>query len=132
MILIQVVEAQAAVHQCTAVVDFMEEKLIPYPATINDPTMYEHAKRVGEKLLGEDGVLAKPMIMGAEDFSFYAEKMPAALFFIGVGNETMKQIKDLHSPHFIIDEDALPVGASLHAAVAMAYLDDHAEKPLGA
>ncbi|XP_047975422.1 IAA-amino acid hydrolase ILR1-like 3 [Salvia hispanica] len=122
----EVIEAQAAVHQCSAVVDFMEEKLIPYPATINDPVMYEHAKRVGESLLGEHGVQLKPMIMGAEDFSFYAEKIPAAFFMIGVRNESMRSIKGLHSPHFILDEGALSVGASLHAAVAMAYLDGHA------
>ncbi|KAH6830039.1 hypothetical protein C2S53_004156 [Perilla frutescens var. hirtella] len=89
--------------------------------------MYEHAKRVGEKLVEERGVQLYSMIMGAEDFSFYAEQMPVAFFMIGVGNQTIKSsIKGLHSPHFIIDEDALPVGASLHAAVAITYLDQHA------
>ncbi|XP_057778002.1 IAA-amino acid hydrolase ILR1-like 3 [Salvia miltiorrhiza] len=122
----EVIEAQAAVHQCIAVVDFMEEKLIPYPATINHPVMYEHAKMVGESLLGEHGVQLQRMMMGAEDFSFYAEKLPAAFFSIGVRNETMQSIEGLHSPRFILDENALPVGASLHAAVAMAYLDGHA------
>ncbi|OVA07099.1 Peptidase M20 [Macleaya cordata] len=29
----EVIEAQAIVHRCTAVVDFMEDKIIPYPAT---------------------------------------------------------------------------------------------------
>ncbi|KAG6433894.1 hypothetical protein SASPL_105513 [Salvia splendens] len=105
-----VIEAQAAVHQCSAVLDFMEEKLIPYPATINDPVMYTHAKRVGESLLGEHGVQLIPMIMGAEDFSFYAEKkIPAAFFMIEERNETMKSIKGLHSPHFTLDEGALSV-----------------------
>lgn len=49
--------------------------------------------------------------------------MAATFFFIGVGNVTMKPVKGLHSPHFVIDEDALPVGAAVHAAVALAYLD---------
>ncbi|KAG8376771.1 hypothetical protein BUALT_Bualt09G0098500 [Buddleja alternifolia] len=125
----EVIETQAAVQQCNAVVDFMEDKLRPYPATINHPMMYEHAKRVGENLLGDENVKQSPMTMGAEDFSFYAQKMPAALFWIGARNETtMKSVKGLHSPHFVIDEDVLPVGASLHAAVALSYLDNHAEK----
>ncbi|KAL3825732.1 hypothetical protein ACJIZ3_021761 [Penstemon smallii] len=123
----EMIETQAAVHQCSAVVDFMEEKLIPYPATINDPGMYQHAKKVGEKLLGEHGVKLYQMMMGAEDFSFYAQKMPAAFFMIGTRNETMKSVKGLHSPHFVIDEDVLPVGAALHASVAISYLDIHAE-----
>ncbi|KAI3471900.1 hypothetical protein Pfo_028588 [Paulownia fortunei] len=127
-----VIETQAAVHQCTAVVDFMEGKLRPYPATINHPMMYEHAKRIGENLLGEHGVRLHSMTMGAEDFSFYSEKMPAAFFMIGARNETMTSVKGWHSPHFVIDEGVLPIGASLHAAVALSYLDGHAEKSVGA
>ncbi|KAI3473372.1 hypothetical protein Pfo_030662 [Paulownia fortunei] len=123
----EVIETQAAVHQCTAVVDFMEGKLRPYPATINHPMMYEHAKRIGENLLGEHGVRLHSMTMGAEDFSFYSEKMPAAFFMIGARNETMTSVKGWHSPHFVIDEGVLPIGASLHAAVALSYLDGHAE-----
>ncbi|KAL7137295.1 hypothetical protein ABFS83_10G082700 [Erythranthe nasuta] len=123
----EVIETQAAVHHCTAMVDFMEESLRPYPPTINHPTMYEHAKRVGENLLGKQGVRNDPMIMGAEDFSFYAEKVPAAFFMIGAKNKTMTSAKGLHSPHFVIDEGVLSVGASLHAAVAMSYLEDHAK-----
>lgn len=121
------IQTQAAVRQCTAVVDFMEDKLIPYPPTINHPTMYDHAKRVGEKLLGENGVQLGSMMMGAEDFSFYAEKIPGAFFMIGARNESMRSAKGLHSPHLVIDEDVLPVGASVHAAVALTYLDDRAE-----
>lgn len=118
----EVIETQAKVHQCTAVVDFMEDKLIPYPATHNDPKLYEQTKRVVENLLGSNSVKLDSGTMAAEDFSFYSLKMPAAFFFMGVANKTMNPAKGLHSPHFIIDEDALPVGASLHAAVALAYL----------
>ncbi|CAA0818807.1 IAA-amino acid hydrolase ILR1 [Striga hermonthica] len=122
-----VIETQAAVHQCSALVDFMEDKLIAFPPTVNHPLIYEHAKRVGGRLLGEDSVKLHPMTMGAEDFSFYAEKVPAAFFMIGTGNETtMRSVKGWHSPHFVIDEDVLPIGASLHASVAISYFDDRA------
>ncbi|KAL2481702.1 IAA-amino acid hydrolase ILR1 [Abeliophyllum distichum] len=123
----EVVETQAAVHRCTATVDFMEETVIPYPVTINNPVMYEHAKNVGESLLGENNVLPAPLTMGAEDFSFYSQKMPATFFMIGMRNETTKPFKAWHSPHFIIDEDVLPIGAALHAAVAITYLDGHVQ-----
>ncbi|KAL0309485.1 UNVERIFIED_CONTAM: IAA-amino acid hydrolase ILR1-like 3 [Sesamum radiatum] len=123
----EVIETQATVHHCTAVVDFMEDKHKPYPATINHPTMYEHAKGVGENLLGEQNVQLQSMVMAAEDFSFYAQKIPAPFFMIGIRNETMKSVKGLHSPHFVVDEEVLPLGASLHAAVALAYLDGWSE-----
>ncbi|KAI3975001.1 hypothetical protein MKX01_005112 [Papaver californicum] len=118
----EVVESQAIVHRCLATVDFLEDKLIPYPPTVNDETMYKHAKKVGEELLGETNVYLSPLIMGAEDFSFYAQKMAAAFFLIGVKNDTMKQVKGLHSSRFIADEEVLPIGAAFHAAVAMTYL----------
>ncbi|KAJ6425616.1 hypothetical protein OIU84_026232 [Salix udensis] len=122
----QIVEMQAAVHQCTASLDFMEEKMRPYPSTVNDEAMYEHAKQVGEALLGESNVLLAPMTMGAEDFSFYSQKMKAAFFFIGTKNEAVRSVKRLHSPYFVIDEEVLPIGAAFHAAVAISYLDGHA------
>lgn len=118
---------QSTVHQCTAVVDFLEEKLRPYPVTVNDQQMYEHAKMVGENLLGETNVQLLTESMGAEDFSFYSQKMAAAFFFIGIQNETLRSGNALHTPHLIIDEEVLPIGAALHAAVAISYLDGHVE-----
>ncbi|EEC81804.1 hypothetical protein OsI_25527 [Oryza sativa Indica Group] len=123
----EIVEAHATVHRCTATVDFMEEERIPYPATVNDEGMYRHARAVAVDVLGEDGVKVGTPFMGGEDFAFYAQRFPAAFFMIGVGNETtMRKVYPLHSPHFVVDEDVLPVGAALHAAVAMEYLNKHA------
>ena len=118
---------QAAVHQCSATIDFMEGKLMSYPATVNDEVMYEHAKSIGEVLLGQPNVHLIPATMAAEDFSFYSQKMPAAFFMIGIKNETLKYSgMPLHSPFFVLDEDVLPIGAALHAAVAISYLESHA------
>ncbi|XP_059668674.1 IAA-amino acid hydrolase ILR1-like 3 [Cornus florida] len=121
----EVIETQATVCRCTALVDFMEGKVRPYPATVNDKAMYEHAKSIGEVLLGTTNVHNVPMTMAAEDFSFYSQKMAAAFFLIGIKNETLKSDKRLHSPHFVIDEEVLPIGAAFHAAVAISYLEDH-------
>lgn len=117
---------QASVHRCTATIDFMEETMRHYPATVNDEATYEHGKRVGEILLGEPNVHFYPMWMGAEDFGFYSTKMPAAFFMIGIKNETLGSVKGLHSPYFQLDEEVLPIGAALHSAVALSFLDNHA------
>ncbi|XP_020174048.1 IAA-amino acid hydrolase ILR1-like 9 [Aegilops tauschii subsp. strangulata] len=123
----EIVEGQAAVHRCSASVDFMEETMRPYPAVVNAKGMYAHAKEVAERLLGEGNVRVAPQLMGAEDFGFYAQRMAGAFFTIGVGNEsTMEQLRTTHSPYFVIDEDALPVGAAFHAAVAIEYMEKHA------
>lgn len=116
---------QAAVHQCKVVVDFMEEKPLPHPVTINDEGLYKHAKKVSEIMLGESNMQMLPVTMGAEDFSFYTQKFPAAMFVVGTKNMSLKSDQHLHSPRFFIDEEALPIGAALHAAVAVSYLDIH-------
>ncbi|XP_022766078.1 IAA-amino acid hydrolase ILR1-like isoform X2 [Durio zibethinus] len=120
-----IIEMQAAVHQCSATVDFMEDKHLPHPVMVNDVALYEHAKKVGKTLVGETNVHLLPITMGAEDFSLFAQKTAAAIYVIGIKNETMKSDQPLHSPYFFIDEEALPIGAALNAAVAISYLDTH-------
>ncbi|RCV10268.1 hypothetical protein SETIT_2G098800v2 [Setaria italica] len=122
----EIIEAHAIVHRCTASVDFMEEQLRPYPATVNDEGMYHHAKEVAETMLGQDNVRRGTPLMAAEDFSFYAQKFAGAFFMIGVRNKTIEAVHPLHSPYFVIDEDVLPVGAAFHASVAIEYLNKHA------
>ena len=125
MLHLQIIEKQAAVYHCTAVVDFMEDRPLPHPAMKNDDALYEHVKNVGEVLVGEPNVHLMPLTMGAEDFSFFAEKTAAAIFFVGIKNETLKSSQHLHSPYFFIDEEALPLGAALHAASAISYFYRH-------
>ncbi|PKI49376.1 hypothetical protein CRG98_030304 [Punica granatum] len=118
----EVIEVQSAVHRCNATVDFLEDSLRPYPVTVNEESMYNHVKDIGQVLLGESNVLSLPMSMGAEDFGFYSQKMPATFFMIGTRNESAKSVNRLHSPYLEIDEEVLPIGAALHASVAMSYL----------
>ncbi|KAJ1288648.1 hypothetical protein BS78_02G103900 [Paspalum vaginatum] len=124
----EIVEGQSAVHHCTASVDFMEDKMMQYPAVINDEGMYAHAKAVAEGLLGQKNVKLGPQVMGAEDFGFYAQRMAGAFFTIGVGNKsTMATVHSTHSPYFVIDEEVLPIGAAFHASVAIEYLKKHGQ-----
>lgn len=60
--------------------------------------------------------------MGGEDFSFIAQKVPASYTFLGIRNEQLGSVWPLHSPHFTLDEDVLPIGASLFAGLAIEYM----------
>lgn len=120
---------QAAVHKCTAALDFLENVTLSYPVVYNDEALYEHAKKVGETLVGEANVQLFPQISGAEDFSFFSLKTKATLFGIGISNETLKSNESTHSPYFFLDESALPIGAAFHAAIAISYLDKHGAVP---
>uniref|UniRef100_A0ACD5UHR5 Uncharacterized protein n=1 Tax=Avena sativa TaxID=4498 RepID=A0ACD5UHR5_AVESA len=117
----EVVTMQARVHGCEASVDFFEEQSF-YPPMVNDARMYEHVKAVAKELLGVGAYRDVPPMMGAEDFSFYSQVIPAGFYYVGVRNETLGSVHTGHSPYFIIDEDVLPTGAAVHAAIAERYL----------
>ncbi|XP_027349271.1 LOW QUALITY PROTEIN: IAA-amino acid hydrolase ILR1-like 7 [Abrus precatorius] len=124
----EVIEMQAVVYGCSGTVDFMEDRMMPYPPTVNDEALYEHNKRVGEALLGRSSTWEAQcevfsVYIAAEDFSFYTQKMAASFFVIGIYNETMNSGTQTHSPYFVLDEEVLPIGAAFYAAVAISYFD---------
>ncbi|CAI9115380.1 OLC1v1016270C1 [Oldenlandia corymbosa var. corymbosa] len=118
----EVISEQARVFRCSATVDFFENEDRIYPPTVNDEQSYEHAKNAIVDLLGPENFNVMDPLMGSEDFSFYSEVIPSGFFFVGIRNETLGSIVSPHSPNFIIDEDALPVGAATEAAIAERYL----------
>ncbi|KAI4970648.1 hypothetical protein ZWY2020_001562 [Hordeum vulgare] len=117
----EVMTLQPRVHGCEASVDFFENQSF-YPPTVNDPRMYAHVRATARALLGDAAYRDVPPMMGAEDFSFYSQAVPAGFYYVGVRNETLGSVHTGHSPYFMIDEDVLPTGAAVHAAIAERYL----------
>ncbi|KAH9606965.1 hypothetical protein KSS87_013740 [Heliosperma pusillum] len=120
-----VIKGQAKVFKCSATVDFFEEEFPLYPPMVNDEKMFQHVKKAAVGLFGVDKFRTVGPVMGAEDFSFYAKVVPAAFYYVGVRNEELGYIHSGHSPRFMIDENALHVGAATHAAIAETYLIEH-------
>lgn len=102
-----------------------EEEFPAYPALVNDEVLTRHVERVGRLLLGPGNVRVAKKVMAGEDFAFYLEVIPGVMLNIGMGNEDVGSVYSPHSPHFFLDEGALPVGAAVHAAVAETYLSEH-------
>ncbi|WP_338825861.1 N-acetylcysteine deacetylase [Moorella thermoacetica] len=95
-----------------------------YPPLVNNAGLTELFRRVAGKILGPDKVLelANPS-MGAEDFARYAEKVPAVYFNLGAAIPGAEP-HPWHHPRFNINEDCLPIGAGLLAALAVRTLED--------
>ena len=91
-----------------------------YPVTRNEADAAGLALSVTGELFGEERAveLAYPS-MGAEDFAFFLEKVPGAFIWLGVGD-----VSGLHTPQFSFDEDILPQGSALLAALALASLSE--------
>ena len=60
--------------------------------------------------------------MPSEDFSYILQRIPGAMAFLGARPENQNSIADVHSPHMILNEDAMAVGVALHAGVALHLL----------
>ena len=105
-----IVEGVAQAMGCTVTIDYQRR----YPATINDP---QEARFVQDVVRGLSPVLTldetiEPS-MGAEDFAFMLQERPGAYVWVGQGGKA-----GLHSPNYIFNDDALPVGAALWVAIA--------------
>src|ERR671912_2362736 len=87
-----------------------------YPVTVNDEAAADFALGVAEDLFGGESVLQLPNpSMGGEDFPYFLEKVPGAFIWLGVGED----VSELHTPRFAFDEEILPRGAALLAALAL-------------
>ena len=111
----------AAAHGASATVE-----IIPgFPVTNCDGRAVALGETVTKRLFGEDAwqTLANP-IMGAEDFAYVLEKVPGAMFFLGVAEQgaDWRACCGLHGTHMHLDESAMARGAALHAAIAEQYL----------
>jgi amidohydrolase len=89
-----------------------------YPVTSNDPGQTHYARALAVRTLGEEVVVDAAQLMGAEDFSYFAERVPACFFTLGCGGSS-----DTRHPHhsslFDIDEAALPNGVAMMTALAL-------------
>jgi amidohydrolase len=101
--------------------DFEMDIMPGFIPIVNDPAMTALVRQVGVDLLGQENVLPSPLEMGAEDFSYFAEKAPGCFFILGGGSPDGPQ-RIHHHPQFDVDERCLPVGAALLAETALRFL----------
>ena len=101
------------------------------PVVYNDPALTRRVLPSLQRVAGEANVRAVPLVTGAEDFAFYAQKVPSFFFFVGVTPRDQNPLlaASNHSPLFYVDETALPLGARALATVALDYLATGAAAP---
>lgn len=97
---------------------------ILFPPVVNNSEMNELVKKSADKLdcISKIITLDRPSMAG-DDFAYYGELVPATYFKLGVGNKEKGAIYPIHSPKFMADEDALPIGVSILAQTAIDFLD---------
>jgi amidohydrolase len=90
-----------------------------YPFLKNDEALTARARNFAEAYVGKDNVIDLDIWMGAEDFSYYSQELPACFYRLGTRNEARGITSYVHTPTFDIDEAALEIGIGLMAWMAI-------------
>jgi amidohydrolase len=109
----RVVDGVAAGYGCTADITIV----YGYPPVVNDAAL---ATAFAAYLTEQNGTPIErlPPTMGAEDFAYFAQRVPSVVGRLGIYNEALGSIHSGHSPQFRLDEGAIPTGIATLVAFA--------------
>ncbi len=88
---------------------------VGYPFVKNNVALSASARILAEEYAGADNVSETELRMGAEDFAYYSQMIPACFFRLGVGNISKGISIGVHTPTFNVDEDAIEKGIGMMA-----------------
>lgn len=114
-------QAIGLVEAMGAEIDFLID--VGYPTVDNEPHLTQQCRQAAADMWGKEQILETEMRMGAEDFGYYTKHIPGCFFRLGVRNEQINAIHNVHTPNFIADEDAIPIGSATMAYLALSYLE---------
>lgn len=94
-----------------------------YPVTVNNPQLTQRMLPTLERVAGPGKVVVADPMLGAEDFSYFAQTVPG--LFIFLGGRPVGQAAELtaanHSPKFLVDESMLVLGVRTLANLVVDY-----------
>lgn len=98
--------------------------LVSYPITYNDPYLYEEILPTLERVNGKKNVHLMKAITGAEDFSYFQEKVPGTYFFIGGSKPDvdLSTVAPHHTPDFYVDDSAISTGIRSMVSLTLDYI----------
>jgi amidohydrolase len=103
---------------------------ILYPVTYNDIPLTEEMIGTLQNVAGKDNVRLIPAATGAEDFSYYQQKVPGFFFFLGgmpVGKDPLTASAH-HTPDFFIDDSGMVLGVRSLSRLTVDYMEKKAGK----
>jgi amidohydrolase len=95
-----------------------------YPITFNDPALTARMLPSLEEVAGKENVLLSAASTGAEDFSFFQEKVPGLFIFLGgmPKGQDPKTAPPHHTPDFYLDESGFKLGVKALANLTVDYM----------
>lgn len=93
-----------------------------YPYLENNPELTSRIREAAVAYLGPENVVDIEYSLGAEDFAYYSQVVPACFYRLGTRNKDKGITAYVHTPNFDIDEDALKISTGLMAWMAITEL----------
>ncbi|HYG19769.1 MAG TPA: M20 family metallopeptidase [Ohtaekwangia sp.] len=90
-----------------------------YPYLENNPELTRRIRSAAEAYVGKENVVDIDITLGAEDFAYYSQVVPASFYRLGTRNDAKGLSSYVHTPTFDIDEDALKIAPGLMAWMAI-------------
>lgn len=94
------------------------------PVLQNNPAITRWIASLFERMLGKENVMLQRPTMGSEDFAYYLQRKPGAIFRLGCAPPGQAGRLFVHTDSFDVDEETLVYGGALMAAAAMEYLSE--------
>lgn len=119
----QIAEKTAEAAGVTAIVELPYSS--HYPVTFNDIQLTSTMLPSLQKSAGAANVVVIPAVTGAEDFSFFAEKVPGLYFFVGAmtKGKDPKTVGSHHTPEFLMDDAAFKTGLLAMCNLVFDYVE---------
>jgi amidohydrolase len=92
------------------------------PVLVNDEELCARAATVLERVFGVDKLSHLPQTMGGEDFAEYTQEVPGFFFRLGTVRPGTTS-GPLHSPDFVADDSAIPVGMRALTEIILDFLN---------
>ena len=97
----------------------------------NDPDLVREALATAERVLGsKEALVEQKPEMGGEDFSYFGAIAPSVMLNLGVVPAD-REATAVHSPTFVADEAAIPIGVNLMADILINHLTKAAKAKPG-
>ena len=93
-----------------------------YPYLENNPDLTRRIRAAAEAYVGRENVVDIDITLGAEDFSYYSQVIPASFYRLGTSNPAKGITSYVHTPTFNVDEESLKIGPGLMAWMAIQEL----------
>jgi len=92
--------------------------------TYNDPNLTEMMLPTLQSIAGKENVILSDAVTGAEDFSYFQDKIPGLYYFLGGTPRSVpeNEAPSHHTPDFYVDDSSMSLGIKTMTQLALDYL----------